>query len=53
MRTSSNLEGAVDRRDRSQDELPVCFQIVRTLRQHHEDCSEGVAKESEEEQNTV
>ena len=54
--TSSNLKGAVDRRDRwdrNQDELPVCFRIARTLGQHHEDCTGGVAKESEEEQNTI
>ena len=39
-----------DRWDRSQDELPVCFRIARTLGQHHEDCTGAIAKESEEEQ---
>ena len=56
MRTSSNLKGAVDRRDkwgRNQDELPVCFRIARTLSQYHEDCPRGVAKEPEEKQNAV
>ena len=56
MRTSRNPEGAVDRGDRwdrNQDELPVCFGIARTFRQHHEDCPRKVAKEPEEEQNTV
>ena len=42
-----------DRWDRSQDELPVCFRVARTLGQHHEDCLEDVAKELKEEQSTV
>ena len=56
MRTSSNLEGTVDRRDRwdrNQNELPVCFGIARTFGQHHKDCLGRAAKEPEEEQNAV
>ena len=56
MRTCTNLERAVDRRDRwdrNQDELPVCSGIARTFGQHHEDCPGRVAKEPEEEQNAA
>ena len=56
MRTSTNLQGAVDRRDRwgrNQNELPACFGIAKKFGQHHEDRSEGVAKEPEEKQNAV